>query len=1123
MTRPFARSIEESTKKSTGRAGGTRSRLGLFVILSLAGANGAGAQTLEERLGTEDPAALARAALGQGDAVRGAIVFHQPYLACTKCHRHGAERAMLGPDLTKADEQVTGAYLVEALLNPSKTIKKGFEAITVQMVDGSTVTGLLVKEGVEGLTLRDASRDGAPITLPKSEIEERGVSRASIMPAGQMNQLTSRQQFLDLVRYLIEIAEGGPTRAKELQPAPALYAARPLPEYEKNLDHAGMIADSGDESFNRGEAIYKRLCVNCHGTRDRPGSLPTSLRFAAGKFKNGADPYAMYRTLTRGFGMMVPQSWMVPRQKYDVIHYIREAYLKEHNPTQYVRVDLDYLAQTPKGSTRGPEPTSVEPWVTMDYGPSLINTYEVGADGSNFAYKGIAVRLDAGPGGVSRGRHWMIFDHDTLRVAAAWSGEGFVDWNGIHFNGRHNSHPRIVGQATFANPTGPGWAEPRTKRFDDPRLRGRDDRPYGPLPREWAHYEGLYRHGDRTIISYTVGETPVLEMPGLARSEPSPVFTRTFRIGPRETDLILQVAHRTPKDAPLHVARTAGKTPALVAVFGPEPSHDQKPKAPPARADEASQAPQGRLVVRLADPPPNAEWLTSGDGALRLRIPAGAEPLKLLLSMTLVDKPGDAEALASSLKVEAPPIDLETLVHGGPAQWPTTIATEAVIGSDDGPFAVDVLTRPTDNPWLCQVRPTGLDFFANADRGAVCTWDGDVWLVTGLESPENGLTWRRIAAGLFQPLGLKIVDETVHVTCRDQLVVLHDLNGDEEIDFYENLNNDHQVTEHFHEFAMGLQTDADGNFYYAKSARHALPALVPHHGTLLRISRDGSRTDILANGFRAANGVCLNPDGTFIVTDQEGHWNPKNRINWVKEGGFYGNMFGYHDVTDSSDDAMEQPLCWITNAFDRSPAELLWVDSDAWGPIKGSLLNLSYGYGKAFVVPHEEIDGQMQGGMCELPIPQFPTGLMRGRFHPDNGQLHACGMFSWASTQQQPGGLYRIRYTGKPAYVPIGLEAKRSGMRITFSDPLDRQRATDPANYAVKTWSLKRTAEYGSEHYDETSLSTTGASLSADGKRVFLAIPDIEPTWCMEIKYSVSGADGAAVEGRIHNTIHALR
>ena len=59
------------------------------------------------------------------------------------------------------------------------------------------------------------------------------------------------------------------------------------------------------------------------------------------------------------------------------------------------------------------------------------------------------------------------------------------------------------------------------------------------------------------------------------------------------------------------------------------------------------------------------------------------------------------------------------------------------------------------------------------------------------------------------------------MTCRDQIARLHDLNGDLETDWIECFNNDHQVTEHFHEFAMGLQVDGAGNLYYAKSARHA--------------------------------------------------------------------------------------------------------------------------------------------------------------------------------------------------------------------------------------------------------------------------------------------------------------
>ena len=212
-----------------------------------------------------------------------------------------------------------------------------------------------------------------------------------------------------------------------------------------------------------------------------------------------------------------------------------------------------------------------------------------------------------------------------------------------------------------------------------------------------------------------------------------------------------------------------------------------------------------------------------------------------------------------------------------------------------------------------------------------------MWEVDGIEERSGILSWRRIAAGLFQPLGIKVVDRNVYVTCRDQIVILRDWNGDGETDFYENFNSDHQVTEHFHEFAMGLQTDAAGNFYYTKAARHGLPAVVPQHGTLLRVSKDGARTDIVATGFRAPNGVCVNPDGTFFVTDQEGFWLPKNRVNWVKPGTFHGNMWGYHSVTDSSDAAMEPPLCWITNSFDRSPGEIVRVEGRGWGPLKGSL------------------------------------------------------------------------------------------------------------------------------------------------------------------------------------------
>jgi hypothetical protein len=416
----------------------------------------------------------------------------------------------------------------------------------------------------------------------------------------------------------------------------------------------------------------------------------------------------------------------------------------------------------------------------------------------------------------------------------------------------------------------------------------------------------------------------------------------------------------------------------------------------------------------------------------------------------------------------------------------------------------------------------GFDFFKDHQRLAICTWNGDVWLVSGIDDRLEQLVWKRIASGLFQPLGVKIVDETIYVACRDQIARLHDLNGDEEIDFIENFNNDHQVTKHFHEFAMGLQTDAKGDFYYAKSARHALTAIVPHHGTLLKVSKDGSRTEIVANGFRAANGVCVNEDGSFIVTDQEGHWTPKNRINWVEPGRFYGNIFGYHDQTSTADDDMEQPLVWVTNEMDRSPGELLWITHEAWGTLRGSLLNLSYGTGRIFVVPYEKVDGQRQGGVARLPIPEFPTGVMRGRFDPSNGHLYACGMYAWAGNRHADGGFYRIRPTGKPAWLPIKLKARQRQIEIGFTDVLDPAYASQAESYAVKVWSLHRSASYGSKHIDERTLKVEKAVLLPDQRSVVLTVPELAPTRGMEIRCELRGNDGTKFSRKIHNTIYEL-
>ncbi len=971
--------------------------VGLLLLLA------AVPEPLDARLLREGPAALAKAARESGDPGRGAVLFHQPQLSCVACHACGSHDNVspLGPDLARPLPGTTAAAVVESVLAPSAHVRPGYEAVAVTRGDGRTVTGLLVSETADALTLRDPADPTKPVVIPKADIDARGVGKISLMPTGLVNLLADRQQALDLFAYLIEAAEFGPGRARSLKPDPATLNP-PLPAYESDLDHAALVRESDAATLKRGEELYARQCATCHGTPTQPGTMPTSVQFWNGQFRNGRDPLSLYRTLTHGFGQMAARPDLLPRQKYDAVHYLRETFLKPLNPSQYVAADAAYLAGLPKGTSRGPAAPPGDPWKRADYGPSLSLTVEVSP--GNIAYKGVAVRLDPGPGGVAAGTAWAVYDHDTLRLVGGWTGSGFIDWNGINFNGRHGIHPKIVGKLELETPPGPGWADPDTGSFRDPRPLGRDGKPYGPLPRRWGRFRGLQTVGERVILSYTVGDTPVRES---TRSG----FARTFEVGPRPKPLAVR---------------------------------------------------HGREVREL---------------------PAGEETLRFTLG--------------------GPPAELP---RGGGDRWPETVTTTIERGADSGPFAADTLTLPDKNPWNVQVRPTGLDFLPGGDL-VVCTWDGDVW-----RAAERGstLTWRRIASGLFQPLGLKVVGDTVYVGCRDQIAVLR---GDGLVECF---NSDHQVTESFHEFAMGLQTDAAGNFLYAKGARHGKPAVVPHHGTLLRVGKDGASTEIVATGFRAPNGVCVNPDGTVFLTDQEGFWVPKNRINWVRPGDrFFGNLGGYTSITDRSDAAQEEPLCWLTNRFDRSPAEPVWVNSKSWGGLDGALLNTSYGTGQLYVVPHERAGDGMHGGAVHLPLPPFPTGVMRGRFGGD-GHLYLCGLFSWAGNRTAPGGLYRLRATGKPATLPVGYHVAGDTLALTFSDPVS---GCDAADCGLKVWDLHRSEKYGSPHLNERPLQVTAAVVSDDKRTVTLTVPGLGPTRGLELWYTVRRPDGTPVDGLFHGSV----
>ena len=165
-------------------------------------------EKLTAQLLREQPGMLASEARKKGNAVQGAILFAQKKLNCVGCHAKGASN-LLGPDLTQTGTDIPDGYFVESILNPSKVIKKGFGTVSILDVDGRLVKGRIVDETATHYVLRDTSSRQRLVTVMRQDVEDMKLDTESSMPEGLADQLQDRQEFLDLVKYLMDIAATG--------------------------------------------------------------------------------------------------------------------------------------------------------------------------------------------------------------------------------------------------------------------------------------------------------------------------------------------------------------------------------------------------------------------------------------------------------------------------------------------------------------------------------------------------------------------------------------------------------------------------------------------------------------------------------------------------------------------------------------------------------------------------------------------------------------------------------------------------------------------------------------------------------------------------------------------------
>ena len=136
----------------------------------------------------------------EGNAERGRVIFLNGALSsCTTCHRLEGMGGNVGPDLTRVWDTQSFEKLMEAIADPSREIKEGYQTYVVDTITGQKLQGLRISETAKEVVLRESS--GKETRIEKTDIEEMRASVKSLMPEGTVGKL-SPQQFVDLLAFL---------------------------------------------------------------------------------------------------------------------------------------------------------------------------------------------------------------------------------------------------------------------------------------------------------------------------------------------------------------------------------------------------------------------------------------------------------------------------------------------------------------------------------------------------------------------------------------------------------------------------------------------------------------------------------------------------------------------------------------------------------------------------------------------------------------------------------------------------------------------------------------------------------------------------------------------------------
>ena len=121
---------------------------------------------------------------------------------CVACHRFEGSGGVSGPDLGSIGRRFSVRDMLESIIEPSKTISEQYQASTVKLKDGKSISGRVISKNEKEMAIAESPYNFRKLTkVPMEDVDKIEISQTSLMPPATIFTM-NQDELMDLIAYL---------------------------------------------------------------------------------------------------------------------------------------------------------------------------------------------------------------------------------------------------------------------------------------------------------------------------------------------------------------------------------------------------------------------------------------------------------------------------------------------------------------------------------------------------------------------------------------------------------------------------------------------------------------------------------------------------------------------------------------------------------------------------------------------------------------------------------------------------------------------------------------------------------------------------------------------------------